>query len=93
MSTCLKSRYRAFRPDVVAVADETMAEELSLRVNNVRILYGPDGINQAAVMRAQTWLSLQLWALPGFCRPSQPYAQAKTLASRIRRPLSWQGAL
>lgn len=44
----LEEQIRAFRPDVVAVADETMAEELSLRVNNVRILYGPDGINQAA---------------------------------------------
>ena len=44
----LEEQIRAFRPDVVAVADETMAEELSLRVNNVRILYGPDGINQTA---------------------------------------------
>ena len=44
----LEEQIRAFRPDVVAVADETMAEELSLRVSNVRILYGPDGINQAA---------------------------------------------
>jgi len=44
----LEEQIRTFRPDVVAVADETMAEQLSLRVNNVRILYGPDGINQAA---------------------------------------------
>ena len=44
----LEEQIRAFRPDVVAVADETMAEQLSLRVNNVRILYGPDGINQTA---------------------------------------------
>ncbi len=44
----LEEQIRAFRPDIVAVADQQTAEELSHRVNGVRILFGPDGIDQAA---------------------------------------------
>jgi len=44
----LEEQIRTFRPDVAAVADEQTAEELSRRVNGVRIVFGPDGINQAA---------------------------------------------
>lgn len=44
----LEEQIRAFRPDVAAVADERTAEDLSRRVSGVRILFGPDGVNQAA---------------------------------------------
>jgi len=44
----LEEQVRAFRPDIAAVADQQTAEELSRRVNGVRILFGTDGINQAA---------------------------------------------
>ncbi len=44
----LEEQVRAFRPDIVAVADQQTAEELSHRVNGVRILFGPEGINEAA---------------------------------------------
>ena len=44
----LEEQIRAFRPEVAAVADEKTAEELSGRINGVRILYGPDGISRAA---------------------------------------------
>jgi 1-deoxy-D-xylulose-5-phosphate reductoisomerase len=44
----LEEQIRAFRPDVAAVADEQTAEDLSRRVSGVRILFGPDGVNQAA---------------------------------------------
>ena len=44
----LEEQIRAFRPDVVAVADERTAEDLSRRVSGVRILFGPEGINQVA---------------------------------------------
>lgn len=44
----LEEQIRAFRPDVAAVADEQTAEDLSRRVSGVRVLFGPDGVNQAA---------------------------------------------
>jgi len=44
----LEEQIRAFRPDIAAVADQQTAEELARRVNGVKILFGPDGINQAA---------------------------------------------
>lgn len=44
----LEEQISAFRPEVVAVADEKMAEKLSLRVHGTKILFGSDGIQQAA---------------------------------------------
>jgi len=44
----LEEQIRAFRPDIAAVADQQTAEELSRRVNGVKILFGPDGVNQTA---------------------------------------------
>lgn len=44
----LEDQIKAFKPEVVAVADEAMAEKLAMRVSGTRILFGPDGINQAA---------------------------------------------
>ncbi|MBI5847303.1 MAG: 1-deoxy-D-xylulose-5-phosphate reductoisomerase [Nitrospirae bacterium] len=44
----LEDQISAFNPEVVAVADEKMAETLSMRVKGTKILFGPDGINQAA---------------------------------------------
>ena len=44
----LEDQITIFKPEVVAVADEMMAEKLATRVNGTKILFGPDGINQAA---------------------------------------------
>jgi len=44
----LEDQVNAFKPEVVAVVDEKTAEKLSMRVNGTKILFGPDGINQAA---------------------------------------------
>ncbi|NJD57421.1 MAG: hypothetical protein FIA94_13600 [Nitrospirae bacterium] len=44
----LEEQIRAFRPEIVAVADQQTADDLSVRVKDVRILFGPDGINQVA---------------------------------------------
>lgn len=44
----LEDQVRRFRPEVVAVADEKMAAELSGRLGNIKILFGTEGICQTA---------------------------------------------
>ncbi len=44
----LEDQINTFKPEVVAVADEKMAEMLSARVKNIKILFGHAGISQAA---------------------------------------------
>ncbi len=52
----LEAQIREFRPEIVAVADETMAAELGRRVNSVRILYGPEGSMRVAAYESSDFV-------------------------------------